>query len=76
MCFLSPRTHPSKTATLTVSVTAENRHACAHKFSPREEQMTIKSFYHLDLMVDRFREMLPMQPQLDYFPSFISKNAS
>lgn len=38
--------------------------------------MAIKSFYHLDLMVDRFREMLPMQPQLEYFPSFISKNAS
>ena len=38
--------------------------------------MDIKSFYHLNLMVDRFREMLPMQPQLEYFPSFISKTTS
>lgn len=48
-------------------------HTCAHKFRPWKEQMDIKSFHHLDLMVNRFRDMLQCSLSLNTFKSFISK---
>ena len=35
--------------------------------------MDIKSFHHLDLMAERFRDMLQFSLSLNTFKSFISK---